>query len=128
MDFSLDRGMASQSSPRSVAETAERLADAFGKAGLTVFARLDQQAAAQAAGLEMRPMVLLIFGNPKTGTPLMLAHPSLALDLPLKALVWEDAAGKTQVSTNTPEYLQQRHGLPEAPFKPVEGLIAQALE
>jgi len=128
MDLPSGNGMASRPSPYAVAETVERLAEAFQKAGMTIFTRLDQQAAAKAAGLEMRPMILLIFGNPKAGTPLMLAHPSLALDLPLKALVWEDAAGTTRVSTNTPEYLQQRHGLPEAPFKPVEGLIARVLE
>ncbi len=121
------RGIASLASARSVAETANRLAAALQSAGMTIFARLDQQAAAKAVGLDMRPMVLLIFGNPAAGTPLMIAHPTLAIDLPLKALVWEDADGKVHVDYNSPDYLQRRHGLPQRPFEPIGNVIAQAL-
>jgi uncharacterized protein (DUF302 family) len=63
-------------------------------------------------GMKMRPTKLLIFGSPKAGTPLMLAAPSIAIDLPLKVLVWEDAQGKVWLSYSSPEYLQQRHGVP----------------
>jgi uncharacterized protein (DUF302 family) len=71
----------------------------------------------------MRPMVLLLFGNPKSGTPLMIQHPSMAIDLPLKALVWESADGKTMLSYNSPEFLQQRHGLDAPPFEAVVSLL-----
>ena len=76
----------------------------------------------------MRPMVLLLFGNAQGGTPLMQSYPTLAIDLPLKALVWEDAGGRVWVSTNSPEYLQRRHGLAETPFVGVPGLGARATE
>src|SRR5215469_10529368 len=96
---------------RSVAETAERLESLLKEKGMKIFARIDQAAEAKAVGLEMRPMVLFIFGNPQTGTPVMIQHPSIAMDLPLKALVWESADKKVWLSYNSPEYLQQRHGL-----------------
>ena len=111
----------------SVALTAKRLADTIESTGMTVFARIDQRAAAIAAGLDMKPMVLLLFGNPKAGTPLMQKYPTLALDLPLKALVWEDEAGRVWISYNSPEYLMRRHGLDEKPFQAVEAIIAQAM-
>jgi uncharacterized protein (DUF302 family) len=82
-------------------------------------------------GLKMRPTKLLIFGNPKAGTPLMLASPSSAIDLPLKLLVWEDAQGKVWVSYNSPEYLRERHGLPQELMQNiavVEGLATKAGE
>ena len=94
---------------------------------MTVLARVDQQAAAAAVGLTMRPMTLLVFGNPRGGTPLMQAYPTLAIDLPLKALVWEGTDERVRVSTNTPEYLQQRHAMAEAPFVGVPALLARAL-
>src|SRR5690242_18972001 len=95
---------------------------------MTIFTRIDQQRAAQAVGLAMRPMMLVLFGNPKAGTPLMQAHPTLAIDLPLKALIWEDAHGQAWVSTNSPEHLQRRHGIAKTPFVGVPELLAQAME
>src|SRR5258706_13512227 len=90
--------------------------------------RIDQQEAASAVGLTMRPMTLIVFGNPKAGTPLMQAHPTLAIDLPLKALIWEDVHGQVWVSTNSPEYLQRRHAMAKTPFVGVPELLAQAME
>jgi uncharacterized protein (DUF302 family) len=110
----------------SVAEVADRLEALLKTKGMKVFARLDQAAEARAAGLTMRPMVLLLFGNPKAGTPLMIEHPSLAIDLPLKALVWESADGKTLLSYNSPEFLQQRHSLGAPPFEAVGSLLRLA--
>ncbi len=79
-------------------------------------------------GLAMRPMVLVIFGDPKAGTPLMIAHPSLAIDLPLKALIWESADGQVWLSYNSPEFLQQRHGLGTAPFAALGNLLQAATQ
>ena len=108
---------------RPVAETADRLEALLKSKDMKVFARIDQAAEAQAVGLTMRPMVLLIFGDPKAGTPLMNRYPSLAMDLPLKALVWESADGKVWLSCNDPEFLQQRHGLEAPPFGALIGLL-----
>ena len=113
---------------QSVAQTAEKLEALLKSKGLKVFARIDQAAEAKAVGLEMRPMMLFIFGNPQAGTPLMVQHPSLAMDLPLKALVWESADGKVWLSYNSPEFLQQRHGLPTPPFVPIGNLLQAAAE
>lgn len=107
----------------SVVETVSRLESLLTAKSLKIFARLDQAAEAHAASLTMRPTVLVIFGDPKAGTPLMNRYPSLALDLPLKALVWESADGKVWLSYNSPDYLQQRHGLDTRPFGAVEGLL-----
>ena len=123
-----DNGFVSKSSPYPVAETLDRLETQARGQGMTIFARIDQRAAAEAAGLTMRPMQLLIFGDPRGGTPLMTGYPSLAIDLPLKALAWESADGQVWLSHNSPVYLQHRHGLPQTPFIPVEGLIDRALE
>ena len=81
--------------------------------GVKLFALVDHSGEAEKAGIEMRPTKLLIFGNPKAGTPVMIASPSIAIDLPLKVLVWEDAGGKVWISYNAPAYLQARHGLPQ---------------
>jgi uncharacterized protein (DUF302 family) len=92
---------------------------------------VDHSGEAEKAGLKMRPTQLLIFGSPKAGTPLMIASPTLAIDLPLKALVWEDADGRVWVSYNSPDYLQQRHGIPADLVKNIAGvgvLIEKALE
>jgi uncharacterized protein (DUF302 family) len=107
----------------SVADTVDRLEAALTAKGVKIFARIDQAAEAHAVGLTMRPMVLLIFGDPKTGTPLMNRHPSLAVDLPLKALIWESAEGGVLISYNSPEFLQERHGLESRPFAAVENLL-----
>jgi uncharacterized protein (DUF302 family) len=128
MSASPEIGVVSLASPYAVDDTTDCVVRLLKQAGMTIFARIDQQGAAQAVGLTMRPMMLVLFGNPKGGTPLMQAHPTLAIDLPLKALVWEDAGGRVWVSTNSPEYLQRRHGLAETPFVGVPGLLAQALE
>jgi uncharacterized protein (DUF302 family) len=113
---------------QSVVETADRLESLLKGKGMKIFARIDQAAEAKAAGLTMRPMVLMIFGNPAAGTPLMIQHPSLAMDLPLKALVWESADGKVWLSYNSPEFLQQRHGLETPPFQPVGNLLQAAAQ
>ncbi|MGO9018474.1 MAG: DUF302 domain-containing protein [Syntrophobacteraceae bacterium] len=128
MPASPEIGVINLASPYTVEDTTQRVVRVIEHAGMTIFARIDQQGAAQAAGLTMRPMTLVLFGNPKGGTPLMQAYPTLAIDLPLKALVWEDAGGRVWVSTNSPEYLQRRHGLAETPFAGVPGLLAKALE
>ncbi len=121
-------GVINLTSPHAFEDTLRRLEQALGEAGMTIFARIDQKAAAQTAGMTMRPMVLVLFGNPRAGTPLMQAYPTLAIDLPLKALVWEDADGQVLVSTNSPEYLQQRHATKETPFVHVPGLLQKALK
>jgi uncharacterized protein (DUF302 family) len=96
-------------------ETMDRLEAALRASGVTIFARIDHAAGAAEVGETLRPTELLIFGNPKAGTPLMQAGQTIGIDLPLKALVWQDAAGKTQVSYNEPGWLARRHGLgPEA--------------
>jgi len=92
--------------------TVLRLEEILKAKGVTLFTVIDHSGEAERVGLTMRPTKLLIFGNPKGGTPLMLASPSAALDLPLKILVWQDADGKVWESYNSPEYLQARHGLP----------------
>ena len=92
-------------------ETMDRLEAALRASGVTIFARIDHAAGAAEVGESLRPTELLIFGNPKAGTPLMQAEQTIGIDLPLKALVWQDAAGKTQVSYNEPAFLAKRHGL-----------------
>src|SRR5690242_2797074 len=105
-------GMVHLRSPHSVEATCTRLDAAITAHGMEIFCAVDHSGAAAKAGLSMRPTRLVIFGNPKGGTPPMLAAPSLAIDLPLKALVWQDAAGQVWLSFNDPDYLQQRHAVP----------------
>jgi uncharacterized protein (DUF302 family) len=107
-----DNGMQHLSSPYSVRETLQRVESLPQEKGLTIFCRIDHSGEAEKAGLKMHPTQLIIFGSPKGGTPVMVASPGIAIDLPLKALVWEDAGGKVWVSHNSPEYLQHRHNLP----------------
>ncbi len=128
MSTSDESGVTNLASPYSVDDTTQRLVRVLEQAGMMIFARIDQKAAAQAAGVTMRPMVLVLFGNPKAGTPLMQSYPTLAIDLPLKALVWEDANGRVWVSTNSPQYLQQRHATAETPFVGIPALLERALE
>ncbi|HEY3786425.1 MAG TPA: DUF302 domain-containing protein [Steroidobacteraceae bacterium] len=104
-------GLITLPSTFAVAETTERLARVIESKGLTVFCRIDHAANATSAGLSMRPTVVLIFGNARGGTPLMQAQPTLGIDLPLKALAWEDASGGTWLSYNDPAWLASRHGL-----------------
>jgi len=107
-----DNGMVHLRSPYAVPETLRRLESLLQAKGVNIFARVDHSGEAEKAGLKMRPTQLLIFGSPKAGTPLMVASPTLAIDLPLKALAWEDADGAVWLSYNSPEYLQQRHNIP----------------
>jgi uncharacterized protein (DUF302 family) len=108
------RGIVDQRSNHSVDETVEKLKSLLQNKHVTLFALIDHSGEAEKIGMKMRPTKLLIFGNPKAGTPLMLAAPSSALDLPLKMLVWEDAGQKVWISYNSVAFLQERHGLPEA--------------
>jgi uncharacterized protein (DUF302 family) len=101
-------------SHHSVAATLERLEASLKERGVLIFARIDFSADAARAGLQMRPEQMLIFGNPKGGTPLMQAVPTAGLDLPLKALAWEDADGSTWIAYNDPQYVVHRHGLAPA--------------
>ena len=124
-------GIIDTPSKHSVEQTVERLETILRSNGITVFAVVDHSGEAASVGMKMRPTNLLIFGNPKAGTPLMLAAPSIAIDLPLKILVWEDAGGKVWVSYNSPQYLMKRHRLsPEllANIAVVETLAGKAAE
>lgn len=125
---SSDNGIINKPSKYSVEETLDRLDAILKSKGITIFARIDQKAAAENVGLSMRPTQLLIFGDPMAGTPLMEAFPSLSIDLPLKAVAWESKDGRIILTYNSPEYLKQRHGLAEVPFRAVEALIEKALE
>ena len=107
-----DRGIIDTPSNHSVDETVEKLKGILQAKGIALFALVDHSGAAIKAGMKMRPTKLLIFGNPKAGTPVMLAAPSSAIDLPLKILIWEDAQGKVWVTYNSLAYLQERHNLP----------------
>ena len=119
-----DNGLVNVPSKYSVPETLDRLEVIVKKQGLTVFARINFSGDAEKVGLKMKPSQLLIFGNPKAGTPLMIASPSIAIDLPLKALAWEDPNGKVWLSYNKPEYLKERHGLPDDLVKNISGIKA----
>jgi uncharacterized protein (DUF302 family) len=106
-------GIIDKPSNHSVEQTVENLKNILQSKGVTLFALVDHSGEAEKVGMKMRPTKLLIFGSPKAGTPLMLAAPSIAIDLPLKILVWEDAQGKVWVSYNSSEYLKARHSLPQ---------------
>ena len=103
-------------------ETMKRLEAEVRAKGLTVFAHIDHAAGAEAVGLPLRPTDLLIFGNARGGTPLMQAQQAIGIDLPLKALVWQDASGATWLSYNDPHWIAQRHGLDDATRAAVEAL------
>ncbi len=115
-------GIIDKPSQHSVEQTVERLKNILQSKGIALFALIDHSGEAEKAGMKMPPTKLLIFGNPKAGTPLMLAAPSSALDLPLKILVWEDIQGKTWVSYNSPEYLQEKHNLPHDLMQNIAGI------
>jgi uncharacterized protein (DUF302 family) len=117
-----DRGIKVLAAASSVDATMDRLESLAKQRGLTVFARINFAKDAAAAGLTMQPTQLLILGSPAAGTPLMVAAPGTALDLPLKVLAWQDEANRSWVSFNTPEYLQRRHGFPAALTANVAGL------
>jgi uncharacterized protein (DUF302 family) len=108
-----EEGIVKIPSHHSVDETVDKLKAILKSKGVTLFALVDHSGEAEKVGMKMPSTKLLIFGNPKGGTPLMLAAPSAALDLPLKILIAEDSEGKVWISYNSPEYLRERHGLPE---------------
>jgi cytochrome b561 len=112
-------GIVKFTSPWPYRETVERIEAAFSAKKIKLFANIDQSAEALAVGLTLRPTTLLIFGDPSKGTPLMAAHPDLAIDLPLKALVWESSPTEVFIGLTSPEFLQKRYGLPSAPFTEV---------
>lgn len=123
-------GIISKPSPYSVPETVQRLENILAGKGIKIFVLVDHSGEAEKAGLKMPPTQLLIFGNPKGGTPAMLAAPLLAIDLPLKALAWEDANGQVWLSYNDPAHLQRRFGVSDEVMKPLAAvgvLIEQAV-
>ena len=122
MDPATDNGMVHISSKYSFAETFQRVEAKLHEKGLNIFCIIDHSGEAEKAGLRMHPTRVFVFGNPKGGTPVMVASPTIAIDLPLKALVWEDAGGKVWASYNSPEYLKQRHNVPDDLFANISGV------
>jgi len=123
-------GIISKASKYSVPDTLDRVEAALQAKGVKIFVRVDHSGEAEKAGLKMPSTQLLIFGNPKAGTPVMLAAPTSAIDLPLKALAWQDADGKVWLSYNDPEYLKKRYGMTDDQIKTIAGtgsLLEQAL-
>jgi uncharacterized protein (DUF302 family) len=131
MTLSKAEGIINLASNHPVDQTVEKLKGVLEVKGVNLFALIDHARKAEKVGMKMPPTKLLIFGNPKGGTPLMLAAPGIAIDLPLKVLVWEDIEGKVWVSYNSPTYLQERHGIPRELVQNiavVETLAAKAAE
>jgi uncharacterized protein (DUF302 family)/uncharacterized membrane protein YidH (DUF202 family) len=131
MALNKDRGIVDVPSNRSVDQTVEKVKAILNAKGVTLFALVNHSGEAEKVGMKMRPTKLLIFGSPKAGTPVMLAAPTIAIDLPLKFLVWEDVSGKVWVSYNAPAYLQKRHDVPDELMQNialVEALAAKAGE
>jgi uncharacterized protein (DUF302 family) len=122
-------GIVTKQSQFSVKETIDRLETLLIEKGVTIYARIDQQHEALKAGLTLHPIELLVFGNPKAGVPIMAANPLAAIDLPIKALAWQDGDNKVWLSHNTHGYIQQRFGLPDdlAQKINVAALVEQAL-
>src|SRR5579871_1850335 len=117
-------GLVQMVSQHSVEETVKRLRDLLAQKDVKLFAEIDHSGEAEKAGLKMRPTKVVIFGSPKGGTPLMVAAPSLAIDLPMKVLVAEDASGQVSVTYNDPEYLRERHSVPAELMKNLAGAAA----
>ena len=117
-----DNGIIHLKSPYTVAETARRLESILRAKRLTIFCRVDHSGEAERVGLKMQPSQLIIFGSPKAGTPLMIASLSIAIDLPLKALVAQDSSGDVWLSYNAPEYLQRRHNIPNELVNNISGI------
>src|SRR5271166_1439259 len=131
MSVNAQNGLVNLASQHSVEETMQSFEALLSQRGITIFARVDHSGEAAKVGLPLRPAKLLIFGSPKGGTPLMQAAPTLAIDLPLKALFWEDAEGKSWLTYNDPAYLQQRHRVPPELLPNIAGvnaLFAKAVE
>lgn len=106
-----DNGLINVQSAYTVKETADRLENVLNKKGMTIFKRINHSDGAAKVGIDLRETVLVIFGNPKVGAPLMMCQQSVAIDLPQKALIWKDAKGSVWISYNDPEYLKNRHGI-----------------
>jgi uncharacterized protein (DUF302 family) len=126
-----DNGILQRPSNHSADETVKRLKGILQAKGLTLFALVDHSGEAEKVGMKMLPTKLLIFGSPKGGTPVMMAAPSIAIDLPLKVLIWEDSQGRVWVSYNSPEYLAKRHAVPDDLVKnisSVEMLVQEVLK
>lgn len=115
-------GIVNIPSKHSVNDTVDRLKGILTSKGIALFALVDHSGEAEKVGMKMPATKLLIFGNPKAGTPVMLAAPSTAIDLPLKILVWEDAIGGVWVSYNSPLYLKERHGVPDELLKNIAAI------
>ena len=131
MAVATSKGIVDVPTNQTVDQTVEKLKNILQSKGVTLFALVDHSGEAEKVGMKMPPTKLLIFGSPQAGTPLMLAAPSVAIDLPLKFLVWEDNAGKVRISYNSPEYLKERHNLPPEllpNIAVVETLAAKAAE
>ena len=131
MDKATNNGIVDKPGNHSVDETVEKLKEILQSKGVTLFAMVDHSGEAAKVGMKMPPTKLLIFGSAKAGTPLMLATPSVAIDFPLKILIWEDTQGKVWVSYNSPSYLQERHGIPAELMQNIaiiEALAAKAAE
>jgi uncharacterized protein (DUF302 family) len=124
MNMATQNGLIHLASQHTVDETMQRLEALLGERGIMIFARVDHSGEAAKVGLAMRPAKLLIFGSPKGGTPLMQAAPTLAIDLPLKALFWQDADGKVWLTYNDPTYLQERHHFPAELLPNIAGVSA----
>ena len=120
----MENGIVDVASRYSVPETLARLQTILEEKSIKIFALIDHSGEAEKSGLSMRPAQVLIFGNPKGGTPLMVAAPRTAIDLPLKALAWQDEEGKVWLSYNSPEYLRERHGFPAELVKNIDGISA----
>jgi len=126
-----DIGIVNVPSNHSVDMTVEKVLGILEAKGVKLFALVDHSGEAEKVGMTMPATKLLIFGSPKAGTPVMLAAPSAAIDLPLKLLIWEDGAGKVWISYNSLAYLQERHGLPQAlmpNLAALEAIAAKAAE
>jgi uncharacterized protein (DUF302 family) len=127
INMNANNGIISQPSPYSVPKTIDRLEAILQAKGITIFARIDQQAEAEKVGLSLRPTQLLLFGNPQAGTPLMVAEPTIALDLPLKVLAWEATDNRVWLSYNDADYLKQRFSLPDELVKNI-AVVAPLIE
>lgn len=131
MGTSSNNGIVTIPSHGTVEATVKHLEDILAAKSVKLFAVIDHSGEAEKAGLQLRPTKVLIFGNPKAGTPLMAAAPTVAIDLPMKILIWEDDAGKVWISYNSPAYLKERHGVPEdliSNLAVIETLAAKAAE
>ena len=122
MPMENEHGMERVASPHDFAATVAKLESILKAKGLMIFAKIDFSGDAKRAGLDMPPTQMLIFGSPKAGTPIMMAAPSSALDLPLKVLIAQDSNGKVWLSYNSPEYLAERHAIPPALVQNISGV------